>query len=204
MTRHRKAEDWIEHILKIAEDELIREGYDGLTMDAIAAKAELSKGGIYRFFRNKQEVALGLFTKHYRELLEFDLEEAVAWNISMPDTIHRILFGQWEDATQNLNQRVWVELVSQTARVESFAEERERMHLLLRDKFRVLVERLAGRDHLQLNDNTLFQIDTTLLLGIALLEGLVLQRTAGTLFREQSLLAKRFIEVMLKDTFALG
>ena len=203
MTKHRKPEQWIDHILEVAAEELVKGGYSGLTMDAIALRTALSKGGVYRFFPNKQAVALALFTKHYKELLEFDVQDAIDWNISISDTIHRILFGQWEGTSQDVNQRIWVELISETQRDTAFFEERQRLLLLLRGKFRLLLERLALRDCLEIDVHIISKLDTTLFLGIALMEGLVLQGAGGTYFGEQSTLARRFIEVMLNDVFGV-
>jgi AcrR family transcriptional regulator len=56
-------------------------------MEAIAARTALSKGGVYRFFANKREVALALYTRCYDEHLDFEIDDAVAWGLPISETI---------------------------------------------------------------------------------------------------------------------
>ncbi len=200
MTKHRKREEWIEEILEAAADELVSVGYSRLTMDAIAARTDLSKGGVYRFFSNKREIALALFTRHYRELLVFEADEVITWNLPITETLYRLLFEQWEEGRLRRDQKVWVQLISETLRDEEFAAERERLLEQLREKFGELVKRLLDHYGLEMDDERDQKLDTALRLGIALLEGLVIQGTTGTPIEEQAALVRRFINVMLIDS----
>lgn len=201
MTKHRKPEEWIDEILEAAAEELILVGYSRLTMDAIAARTKLSKGGVYRFFANKREVALALFTKHYRERLAFDLDEVIAWNLPIKDTLDKLLFEIWEEGKLKRDQKVWLLLISETLHDEEFTAERVRLVRELKAKFGELVVRLIGLQGLASFDGFGQKLDAALGLGIAIMEGLVIQGTSGTSIEEQAALVRRFIEVMLFDAF---
>ncbi len=201
MTKHRKREEWIEEILEAAADELVGVGYSKLTMEGIAARTELSKGGVYRFFANKREVALALFTKHYREQLDFDVEEVVLWDLPITEILYRLLFELWEEGKLRRDQKVWVQLFPETLHDNEFSSERERLLGQLREKFGDLVTRLIERFGLEKDDQFDQNLDTALRLGIALMEGLVIQGTSGASLEEQAALVRRFIDVMLVDTF---
>lgn len=199
MTKHRKPEEWIEDILEAAANEISENGYSKLTMESIVAKTNLSKGGVYRFFSNKREVAIALFTKHYRALLNFDIEEVVAWNLSIPDTLYRLIFEPWEADEFHRDQKVWVQLISETVTDKGFVTERKKYHERLTHKFRLLIERILERDCLKVRTDAALKVETALLLGSALMEGLTIQGISGTSLREQAGLVRRFIEVALSD-----
>ena len=60
-TSHRPSEERRQQILEAAGYLLNRKGYYGTKIDDIVKKSKLSKGSIYRFYRNKEEVFLDLF-----------------------------------------------------------------------------------------------------------------------------------------------
>jgi AcrR family transcriptional regulator len=201
MTKHRKPNERIEEILESAANELVRVGYSKLTMDAIAARTGLSKGGVYRFFANKREIALALFTRHYRELLNFDMDAVVSWNLPIKDTLNKLLFELWEEGKLKRDQKVWLQLVSEILHDKQFSSERERLIADLKEKFGALVRRLAGGHGLDVFGGFDQKLDAALGLGIAIMEGLVIQGTSGASIEEQAALVRRFIEVVLFDAF---
>ncbi|MEM1032294.1 MAG: helix-turn-helix domain-containing protein [Myxococcota bacterium] len=58
-----------DHILDAAERVFWREGFEAAKMGAIAEAAQLAKGTLYLYFRDKDHLALGLATRHQAELL---------------------------------------------------------------------------------------------------------------------------------------
>ncbi|HOW30985.1 MAG TPA: TetR/AcrR family transcriptional regulator [Bacteroidales bacterium] len=56
MTVKLPREERIQHIVEAAVSEFLEKGYDGASMEAIAKRAGISKGGLYHHFRNKDEV----------------------------------------------------------------------------------------------------------------------------------------------------
>ncbi len=199
MTKHRKREAWIEEILEAAAAEITEVGYAKLTMEAVAARTDLSKGGVYRFFANKNEIALALFTRHYRRLLDFDINDVIGWNLPILETIFRLIYEPLDDETLRRDQRVWVELISEAVRNELFRAERQRFHALLKDRFAVMLQRIVDRDLQEVEPDFAKKLETSLLIGMALMDGLTIQGMNGTSLEEQANLVKQFIEVMVKD-----
>jgi len=56
MTEKQSRELRISSIVNAAIEEFLEKGYDRASMDAIASRAGISKGGLYHHFRNKDEV----------------------------------------------------------------------------------------------------------------------------------------------------
>jgi AcrR family transcriptional regulator len=202
MTKHRKKEEWIAEILDAAADEIVENGYVNLTMEAVAARTALSKGGVYRFFANKREVALALYSRCYAEHLDFDIDEVVALGRPMSETIFRVVFGGHDTKAFTSLQRVWVQLAPEAMRDEGFRAARERSLALLLQKIGTLVLRLVVRDGREIPAKFGDTLETALLLGVALIEGLVFQGSTGTSFEKQADLVKRFIDIMIAE--ALG
>ena len=203
MTKHRKPEEWIETILEAAAAEVDESGYHRLTMDAIAARAGASKGGVYRFFSNKSDVALALFTRMYRAFVEREItgEEVVAWRLPIAETITRLMF--WPETIDAVarEQRIWVELLPLAVRDERFRAERRRLLDNAVGNVKLLVRLIAERDALTLPDDIDRSMEAALMMGISLTEGLIVQGVTGTPIERQVDLARGFIEVLAEKTF---
>ena len=74
-------------ILKAAQRLIAKVGIDGMTMNALAAEAEVSKGTLYIYFRSKEEVLLALFVEAMRVVV--DIIEAEANADTLIDVISR-------------------------------------------------------------------------------------------------------------------
>ena len=58
MARKKPREERTGEIIQAAVDEFLECGYDGASMEAIAKKAGISKGGLYHHFSSKDEILL--------------------------------------------------------------------------------------------------------------------------------------------------
>jgi AcrR family transcriptional regulator len=58
MTKKLPKGERMEDIIQAAVDEFLEKGYDGTTMEAIAGRAGISKGGLYHHFSSKDEILL--------------------------------------------------------------------------------------------------------------------------------------------------
>jgi AcrR family transcriptional regulator len=58
MTRKKSKEIRTEEIVQAAVQEFLERGYEGASMDNIARRASLSKGGLYHHFRSKDEILI--------------------------------------------------------------------------------------------------------------------------------------------------
>lgn len=78
MTRKKPKQIRIDEIIFAAVDEFIDNGYDGASMESIAARAGISKGGVYYHFKSKDEVLLAA-TKKMSEPIIAIMKEAGAF-----------------------------------------------------------------------------------------------------------------------------
>jgi AcrR family transcriptional regulator len=72
MTRKQPKEERLEAIVRAAAEEFIEKGYENASMDGIARRAGLTKGGVYHHFRGKDEIlvsAARTFTEPIEALL---------------------------------------------------------------------------------------------------------------------------------------
>jgi AcrR family transcriptional regulator len=65
-------------IERAALEVFVRDGVDAATTKAIAAQAGVAEGSIYRHFRSKDELAIGLFMGVHRHLSELIAEAAAS------------------------------------------------------------------------------------------------------------------------------
>jgi AcrR family transcriptional regulator len=71
----------VNEILEAAVEEFLNHGYDGTTMDSIARRAGLTKGGLYHHFANKDAILLAanqLFSQPIAAAMEAAAREADA------------------------------------------------------------------------------------------------------------------------------
>lgn len=61
----------IESIIDSAISEFIEKGYEGASMESIAARANLSKGGLYHHFKSKSEILYAVNVKFQEPVTEF-------------------------------------------------------------------------------------------------------------------------------------
>jgi AcrR family transcriptional regulator len=85
--RAREREQRRREIEESAESLVLRQGVDALTIDAVAHVAELGKGTLYQYFRNKDELLAALSLKNRREMVR-RIKAAVA---EAPDGLHKLL-----------------------------------------------------------------------------------------------------------------
>ncbi|MEV4799413.1 TetR/AcrR family transcriptional regulator [Nonomuraea sp. NPDC049421] len=74
----------MEQILDAAEDLIADIGYPDLTTNQVAARAGMSPGSLYQFFRNKDEILDGLVTRYTDGRLGFWAERLAAVTPDIP------------------------------------------------------------------------------------------------------------------------
>jgi AcrR family transcriptional regulator len=88
----------IEQILDAALDEFLAKGFDGATMESVARRAGLTKGGIYHHFRSKDEILVAVNHQFQKQV---ELFQDAARN--QPNAFHglqgfiRDYIGFWAD-----------------------------------------------------------------------------------------------------------
>lgn len=83
MTVKLPKEERVQHIVEAAVAEFLEKGYDGASMEAIAKRAGISKGGLYHHFHNKDEV-LAFANQVFMEPVEALMQE-LSQSLSVAD-----------------------------------------------------------------------------------------------------------------------
>jgi len=114
-------------ILRAAEKVFAKEGYHAATMDAVAAAADLSKGTLYLYFNNKQDLFFSLLAEKMdteRQLLQERIQQAH----DMPSTLREIVHTQLQFIQRN--HRFFRLVVSERAKVGRTFEGKHRQVFL--------------------------------------------------------------------------
>ncbi|HNS96150.1 MAG TPA: TetR/AcrR family transcriptional regulator [Polyangiaceae bacterium] len=202
MTKHRTRDEWVAEILDAAAGRIVAEGYSNLTMESIAAHTSLSKGGVYRYFRNKRDVALALFERVYNNSMDFDYDDIVGWNLSIAETIQRLLVVRRNAEQLRQDHVIWVQLIPETLWDEGFKQHRTRLFEALRGKFEELVRRIVARDGLVIHPESESRFQHYVYYGLVLREGMTFHSVMGLPLEEQGEMYRQFIELFVKDVFA--
>ncbi len=70
MTINKPKEERITEIIAAAVEEFVEKGYEGASMNSIAGRAGLSKGGLYHHFRSKEEILLAANNEYMKPVLQ--------------------------------------------------------------------------------------------------------------------------------------
>jgi len=60
VTQKLPRDERVDALLRAAMEEFLEKGYDGSSMDAVAARAGLTKGGLYHHFRSKEDLLIAV------------------------------------------------------------------------------------------------------------------------------------------------
>ncbi|MEO3885012.1 TetR/AcrR family transcriptional regulator [Nonomuraea sp. B5E05] len=114
-------------ILDAAEQVIAEVGYPELTTNQVAARAGMSPGSLYQFFRNKEEILDGLVTRYTDDRQEFWAGRLAAVT---PDVPLDVLVGQLVDESvrfKSSSPAYW-SLLYGTATGDRLAEAAGRLH----------------------------------------------------------------------------
>jgi AcrR family transcriptional regulator len=202
MTRHKSREEWIEAILEAARAEIDESGYGGFSMEGIVRRTGFSKGGIYRFFKNKSDVALEIFASSYRGILDIEIEQCVLWNLPMDETIFKLI-NRYSDSEEGarMTDRIWMRLLPEVLNDKRFTETRSKLLAGIEEKMILLSETLAERDGLQMRDDMYERVPDAISMGVGLMEGFAIQSALGGSIEYQGMLAKQFVSGVVKKFY---
>jgi len=113
-----------EKITSVTIKEFAKYGYKNTTVSSIAKKAKVSKGSIYQYFKNKEELYIYIFDKSYQDkkrhiknainineiedffsLLEALFMEAYLFSLKNPD-LQKIYFDLMKNTNQKLKNKI--------------------------------------------------------------------------------------------------
>jgi AcrR family transcriptional regulator len=114
-------------ILDAAELVIAEVGYPDMTTNQVAARAGLSPGSLYQFFRNKEEILEGLLARYTDDRQDFWAARLTAVT---PDVPLEVLVGQLVDESVAFKTRApayWA-LLYGSATGDRLADAAERLH----------------------------------------------------------------------------
>ncbi len=199
MTKHRKPEAWTADILEAAAEIVDADGYANLTMDAVAARVGLSKGGIYRFFASKRDLVSALLDHAYFHAMDFDVDDVVAWNLPIDETFVRVVIDKpTEDADQvEREDRIWLQIMPQALRDPELAARYRAVTASFEAKCLALANKLLDRDGIQLDAASRRALHEAVQMGIILRDGLAVRTTVSTV-AETAEVGRRYVRMTLK------
>ncbi len=103
MTKKKAKEIRTEEIIQAAVQEFLEKGYERASMDNIARRASLSKGGLYHHFRSKDEILI--YANQKLSVPEDEIFRRVLLNRSMEKGLKEFIaeyINYWMDNKENL------------------------------------------------------------------------------------------------------
>ena len=76
-------------IIKAAKQEFLEKGYKGASMRSIAAKANMTVGNLYRYYKNKEDINLSIVTPTFKEI-DSALKNLTKNNVSMETRVFNL------------------------------------------------------------------------------------------------------------------
>ncbi len=204
MTKHRKPEEWISDILEAAADQIDARGYANLTMDGVAERAGVSKGGLYRFFASKKDLAVAVLRHVYSNSIDFDVADVVARGLAPEETLSRVLIVDvMQDERATRDKRVWLQLLPQALWDPTFAEANRELSLDYERKVSELVAKLHEREGIDMDVEARATIAQLVHIGLLLRDGAAVQGALGRT-EEAAEMGKAFIHLATSQVLSPG
>lgn len=91
--RQARSQERVNHILDIAEEIFITQGYNTATTNAIASQAQVSIGSLYQFFPDKAAILYALADRYNQQLRQSlkDLDSSDKGNLSLCDYVEQLI-----------------------------------------------------------------------------------------------------------------
>jgi AcrR family transcriptional regulator len=100
--KEREREARRDAILAAAARVFLRKGYYEATLDEIAAEAEMAKGTIYNYYKDKQDLFISL-AKHGYEHFEEVMSEAKVQHTNLADFLHYLIRKALEGVSEHVD-----------------------------------------------------------------------------------------------------
>lgn len=197
MSRHRSRDDRIQEILQAALEEIEARGVPGLTMEGVAARTTLSKGGVYRYFPGKEALILALFEDAACREVDFDQDDVVSWGLPLRETLVGLLVRERADGARQRARRVWLQLLPESLYKETFRTTKARLEATYIAKYRALILALVARDGLRLRPGYEHPLDLAIQMGSTFKEGLTYRVLTGLPPDEADAQFLRFMDMSL-------
>ncbi len=135
MTRNEPKEKRMQAIIEAAVEVFLEKGYDGTSMEAIAKRAGLTKGGLYHHFKGKDEILLYANDRFMEPILE--MMNKCRQNPSPTEGLREFIrnyIGHWDEHADEVafgflsmvkiisNSEMWAPMEAYSSEMTSFFE----------------------------------------------------------------------------------
>ena len=200
MTKHRSREDRVEEIMQAAMGLILEKGFATMTMDAIAARTTLSKGGVYRFFSNKKEIALALLDHLYEGYIDFEHDNPLDWGLNVEETLVKVVMSNHFDDEDGLQlDKIWLQLIAATVTDDDFKAIKQRHLKRIMEEVAILIKELFRREGKKLTPEGEDRIRLLFDVSNVLVEGLVIEHVSGIPREELEELVRFYLSRIFVD-----
>ena len=199
MTKHKNPDERRAEILNAAIDELNATGMHGLTMEGIIARTSLSKGGVYRFYRNKREIIQAVLWHASQKLAAIDVQEALSWQLPLVDTVVQKTFRRMLSEENRALLRVLILLTPEIMHDPELQALLRQHDAMLERDYSELLYGIVRRDNLKFRPGARPRIGMIIRMASSLFHGLSVQAMQGV---DEASLEEQlvyFIHVSLRD-----
>ena len=197
MTKQKNPDQRKREIIAAAIELLYEKGISGFTMDAVVARSVLSKGGVYRFYKNRDELLADVFQDLAKSFQPIAIEEALSWNLSLKDTLMRLAFSIFYREDGFKLRRIHMQLMLELSSDEHLLELMQATFDSISDQYKEIIFTIIARDGL----NTTPQFESIIASGIAigqsLFDGLIINSLDGMPIDEIENRMHAFIDLVL-------
>jgi len=197
MTAHREPEERIEEIVSAALDVIDEQGLTGLTMEAVVARTALSKGGVYRFFGNRQELLQEVFKRLVVAFHPVSKAEALSWGLPLKETLVALLLSPFEHKDgpryRRTHMRLMPELPADDEHTIAFRQRLEQIQAHYED----IILAIIKRDDLPTRQGYRKTVRTAIGIGQSLFDGLMMNSLGGLPEAEVRARMSGFIDLVL-------
>lgn len=199
MTKHKDPDERRAEILNAAIDELNATGMQGLTMEGVIARTSLSKGGVYRFYRNKREIVQAVLWHASHKLAAINVQEALSWQLPLVDTVVQKTFRRMLSEENRVLLRVLILLTPEIMHDPELQALVRQHDAVLEQDYSDLLCGIARRDNLRFRPGAEKRIGVIIRMASSLFHGLSVQAMQGA---DEAALEEQvvyFIQLTLRD-----
>ena len=200
MSKQKKPTERTREIISAALHVLEDGGLSGFSMEAVAARTTLSKGGVYRFFGNKYELMVGVLEHIANALQPARKEEALAWQVPLRETLLRLVFSAFREPDALQLRRVHMQLMLELPEhPHLFQAMRERFDQVLVE-YRDIALAIIERDGLRTRPDFESTVEVGIRIGQSLFDGLLINGLGGMQTEELEIRMSAFVDLVIRAT----
>lgn len=197
MTKQKNPDQRKQEIIAAAIELLYEKGITGFTMDAVVARSVLSKGGVYRFYKNRDDLLTDVFQYLAKSFQPIEIETALSWHLPLKDTLMRLLFSVFYREDSFILRRIHMQLMLELSGDEHLLEMMQEMFDRISNQYKKIIFTIIERDGLSTTPQFEKVIVSGIAIGQSLFDGLIINSLDGMPIAEIENRMFTFIDLIL-------